>query len=631
MHEVGAIHVGGGDKDEVGPHREVENIFKGDSVVGSKEGFCVGGPNIGGSCSFPNVTSGRAQRMVKLGPKVRSGRPCGNRVCSPSDLRPMKRVRCDEKEVEPGFGFIGFTDRASGSSEEQSLFEAQVVEGFDLNVNAIPDPPVSDGSVDPVPVGSNIGHPQMPVSNPCPQLEKEVENTVSIGVKLGVNFQNHVVRRSVVSSGIGGVHKPGWISSIRRDFGVNFIAIQESKQSNICRSEVSKFWGKGRFGLESVDASGLSGGLICLWDEDIFKMTESNKHRNYLHVRGTISGSNVTINFLNIYAPQGIPAKKELWDSLLELINSYDGRWILGGDFNAVRFRDERRNCSFKPPCANNFNSFIFGAGLVEYNLSGSPFTWRSENGKKLSKLDRFLVNSEFLNDWPEACVQALPRMWSDHCPIVMVTKSVNFGAKPFRIFNSWMGKDGFAEVVHEACLSFSSPDCPPDIFLVKKLGFICGRIREWRDKMLKKESEDLSSALEEIADMESILVYRDLLEEEEWILAENKKTVAEMEYAKAMDLRQRSRLRWAKEGDENSSFFHSMINCRKASNVIHGLQVGGVWVDKLSLIKKEVFKFFRSKFVEDCVNRPSFSCSNLKKISDSDDVAGGSVFDGRN
>ncbi|KAJ0547939.1 putative RNA-directed DNA polymerase [Helianthus annuus] len=215
--------------------------------------------------------------------------------------------------------------------------------------------------------------------------------------------------------------------------------------------------------------------------------------------------------------------------------------------------------------------------------------------------------------------VQALPRLWSDHCPVVLISKAVNFGPRPFRIFNSWLEKEGFAEVVEKACREFPVLSLPPDALLIKKLGFIRGRIREWRDKMLLKEGESRRLAESELEELESVLEVRDLTEEEEWVMSENKETLAELEMAKSSDLRQRSRVRWAKEGDENSKFFHTMVNCRKASNVIHGLNIGNSWVSKPSLVKKGVLNFFRSKFVEDCVSRPSLDCANLKKLSSID------------
>ncbi|MFS8026364.1 putative RNA-directed DNA polymerase [Helianthus anomalus] len=388
---------------------------------------------------------------------------------------------------------------------------------------------------------------------------------------------------SINLRGIGGDHKAGWIKNIRKEFGVNFLAIQESKRSNVSRADLIKFWGSGSFGFESICASGLSGGLICAWDDSLFALEGSNKNKNFLHIRGKITGSNSVINFVNVYAPQGVPAKKEVWDLLGALIDSYDGYWVIGGDFNAVRFREEKRNCSFKPSCASNFNSFIFEAGLIEFEMRGRRFTWHSENRQKMSKLDRFLVNSVFFNKWPEAHVQ------------------------------------GFKEVVVEASNSFMDPESKPDVRLVKKLAFVRSRIKDWRDSMLIKDKEMMSQAEKEVEELEALLEIRDLSEDEGWALAENKKIIAEAELAKVKDLKQRSRVRWAKEGDENSRFFHTMINCRKASNVIHGLFIGDEWVSKPTPVKKEVFQFFRSKFQEDCANRPKLLCPNLKKISSHD------------
>ncbi|KAJ0454927.1 putative RNA-directed DNA polymerase [Helianthus annuus] len=63
------------------------------------------------------------------------------------------------------------------------------------------------------------------------------------------------------------------------------------------------------------------------------------------------------------------------------------------------------------------------------------------------------------------------------------------------------------------------------------------------------------------------------------------------------------------------------MVNCRKASNSIHGLEVNGSWVSKPSLIKKEVHRFFKSKFVEEWVNRPRLICEDISKISNGESL----------
>ncbi|KAJ0878597.1 putative RNA-directed DNA polymerase [Helianthus annuus] len=400
--------------------------------------------------------------------------------------------------------------------------------------------------------------------------------------------------------------------------GISFLSLQESKCSSLSRSELALMWGKKDFGLDFVDSVGLSGGLICIWDDKLFRQTGGSKDRHFLHVRGTLVGCGDVVNVLIVYAPQGASAKQALWGVLKNIIDLNDGLWVVAGDFNAVRFREERRNCAFKQTCANHFNEFIFDTGLIEYSMSGRKFTFFSDNGNKCSKLDRFLVNSEFFNSWPAASCRVLSRLWSDHNPIILVCRASNFGPRPFRFFNSWIEKTGFEDVVINAISEFDRGDVNPDVTLIRKLCFIRDRLRTWKEDLVRREGEELEGAVNELESLEELLDHRDLSEEEEWMYYENKKIICEAERSKVLDLKQKSRIRWAKDGDENSKFFHAMINNRKATNTIHGLEVNGVWISKPSLVKKEVFRFFRDKFVEEAVSRPPFVCSLFKKISSS-------------
>ncbi|XP_022001404.1 uncharacterized protein LOC110898836 [Helianthus annuus] len=404
-----------------------------------------------------------------------------------------------------------------------------------------------------------------------------------------MNFLSFNVR------GLGGEEKQGWVRSLRAKNGINFLALGESKKSSVTIGDISGFWGSGIFDFASVDSVGFSGGLVCLWDNSMFKQTSVSKNWNFLLIRGSIVGSGVVLNVLNVYAPQSVHAKKLLWDELAWVIAETDGFWVVTGDFNVVRHREEKRNCAFKQACANNFNSFIYEAGLVEYNMSGRKFTCSSNNGRKLSKLDRFLVCSGFFNVWPEASVVALSCYFSDQCPIILKSVAANFGARPFRIFDSWFGKQGFDDVVVS---TLSGPSCPHglhDLALSKKLGVLRVKLKEWRDNMLKESSEEVAVAMTDLENIESVMEERDLTEEKEWILLESKKILKDEEARKIKDFKQRSRIRWAKEGDENSKFFHTMINCRKASNIIQGLNVDGVWVTKLRRFSNILSDFYDS------------------------------------
>ncbi|XP_022008158.1 uncharacterized protein LOC110907487 [Helianthus annuus] len=275
--------------------------------------------------------------------------------------------------------------------------------------------------------------------------------------------------------------------------------------------------------MEYVGSVGLSGGLMCIWDPVLFEAISVVKNTNFLVVVGKLKGSGLLLNIGNVYAPQLVRAKKDLWDEIASIMEDHPSMWVVGGDFKAVREPSERRNSGFKNACASNFNSFIFNSGLLEYDMKGSRFTCIRGNGKKLSKINRFLVCSDFFNRWPDATFRALPASYSDHGPILLVSQMRNFGAKPFRVFNSCLEKEGYNEAVEKSLEGFNVSG-PPDYVLLQKFATIRKGLKVWRDEMKKKEGESSSRALEELEELEKIMESRDLTEEEEWSFLENKK-----------------------------------------------------------------------------------------------------------
>ncbi|KAF5775443.1 putative RNA-directed DNA polymerase [Helianthus annuus] len=344
----------------------------------------------------------------------------------------------------------------------------------------------------------------------------------------------------------------------------------------------------------------------------------SIKRRCLLAVRGKLKGSGEWINFLNVYAPQSTSAKLALWNEILVILGGWNGIWVVAGDFNAVRNESERKNSCFRVACANNFNDFIAQANLLEYDMKGFRFTCSRENGKKLSKLDRILVNPEFFNKWPTTSLRALPFLYSDHCPIVLEVGDKNFGPKPFRVFDIWLDKEGFKEAVEQAVSSFC-PTGAPDLSLTAKFAHLRKALKVWRDDYLKKEGEEFDSALEELETLESIMEIRELNEEEQWVFAENKKVILERDIKKCSESKQRARVKWAADGDANSKYFHSLVNLRKATNSIPGLNINGRWESEPAKVKKEIMYYFRSRFKEDWVVRPLISCDGYKTLGEED------------
>ena len=69
--------------------------------------------------------------------------------------------------------------------------------------------------------------------------------------------------------------------------------------------------------------------------------------------------------------------------------------------------------------------------------------------------------------------------------------------------------------------------------------------------------------------------------------------------------MRQKARVRWIKEGDCNSRYFHLLMNSRRTNNAVKGVIIDGSWVDDPARVKEEVRCFFNNRFSEPEQSRP--------------------------
>lgn len=82
------------------------------------------------------------------------------------------------------------------------------------------------------------------------------------------------------------------------------------------------------------------------------------------------------------------------------------------------------------------FNDFIEGLALIDVPLIGKKFTWFNLSGKAMSRLDRFLLSEELVEEWKVDGQMVGSRYFYDHYPIWIIGNSSNWGPKPFKFFN---------------------------------------------------------------------------------------------------------------------------------------------------------------------------------------------------
>ncbi|XP_071740489.1 uncharacterized protein [Rutidosis leptorrhynchoides] len=179
--------------------------------------------------------------------------------------------------------------------------------------------------------------------------------------------------------------------------------------------------------------------------------------------KGNWKGKDKESVVVNVYGPHKDGEKKAFWKSLKEIMILKDVEWVIGGDFNEVRSQDERQNCNFVERRAKIFNNIIEENHLIEAPLLGRRFTRIIDDGVKFSKLDRFLVSESFIDTWGDVSIIDLDRNTCDHCPILLGDKNINFGPKPFKVFDTWLENEDVEPIIIEAWnkeVTSKNPDC---------------------------------------------------------------------------------------------------------------------------------------------------------------------------
>ncbi|KAL8478931.1 hypothetical protein ACS0TY_030718 [Phlomoides rotata] len=126
-------------------------------------------------------------------------------------------------------------------------------------------------------------------------------------------------------------------------------------------------------------------------------------------------GTNISI--VNVYAPSLASKRWTLWDTIQSLTEQYKDSCLCGtGDFNSIRNQEERRGrgSSWDIRDIDKFNDFILQSDLIDIQLTGRFFTWYRSNDSCKSKLDRVLVNAEWINKWPHFAIKEGKRTVSD-------------------------------------------------------------------------------------------------------------------------------------------------------------------------------------------------------------------------
>ncbi|GKC60557.1 RNA-directed DNA polymerase, eukaryota [Tanacetum coccineum] len=357
---------------------------------------------------------------------------------------------------------------------------------------------------------------------------------------------------------------------------------KEDKEESICSGHFKKF-----------ELPHTGGSMLQLM-EDLVKMNFMSLNiqglaqkakkiglRSYvLTTRGKWISNGKKLLIISIYAPQEFIRKEDV----MGLLDWY------GSIFNAHG--------------ADAFNSFILAAGLEEVPLGGCSFTWCHKSANKMSKLDRFLISEGLMGSCLNISASTLDRYLSDHRPILLRETHFDYGPIPFRFFHYWFEMEGFDTFVERTWNKTNISDSNAISKFMKKMKFLKDQIRVWVKNKKEYAYKQKKTLKEKLTDIDLLL---DKGEGDSEVITQRAaifKSLQDIEKLDSMEVAQKVKIKWAIEGDENSKYYHGILNKRRNQLTIRGILVDGTWIDSPSLVKREFLSHFSNRF-----DQPGTSC----------------------
>uniref|UniRef100_A0A2N9HZL3 Endonuclease/exonuclease/phosphatase domain-containing protein n=1 Tax=Fagus sylvatica TaxID=28930 RepID=A0A2N9HZL3_FAGSY len=180
-------------------------------------------------------------------------------------------------------------------------------------------------------------------------------------------------------------------------------------------------------------------GILLMWDRRVVEKVDEAVGLFSVSCKFRCVADQYDWAFLGVYGPQSDGDRRVMWEELFRLANWWDVPWCVGGDFNVVRFLSERLGADQFTPAMNDFSEFIFSLGLMDIPLKGGKFTWSNNcTTPAMSRIDHY----------PTVVQKRLPKLLSDHFPILLECGKFLRGKRPFRFENMCLKAEGFGEMV---------------------------------------------------------------------------------------------------------------------------------------------------------------------------------------
>ncbi|XP_074298631.1 uncharacterized protein LOC141629549 [Silene latifolia] len=164
------------------------------------------------------------------------------------------------------------------------------------------------------------------------------------------------------------------------------------------------------------------GRIWMLWNPQAYQVDIQHVFSHTIHARLTdrVKKREFWITF--VYGFNKAADRRSLWNSLKTYQKQTTGAWLIGGDFNNVLFPNERVGSQITSAEITPFRDCVHYCGVEDLKAVGSFFTWTNKqeaSQRVYSRIDRVMINDDWINMLPKSFANFLPEGLYDHCLVL--------------------------------------------------------------------------------------------------------------------------------------------------------------------------------------------------------------------
>jgi exonuclease III len=223
------------------------------------------------------------------------------------------------------------------------------------------------------------------------------------------------------TNGLRDPQKLKHVSYLTKEHNLNFIALSETGRSEFMPSFLKNLCAGRDYLWHTMAPKGRSGGMLVGVDLQVVDIGAIHEGDYYVKFHLCNKADSFKWVLVAVYGPAQDDQKESFLAELVNMCSHESLPFMIGDDFNIMRRSEEKNNDRFNNRWPFLFNVVIDKLNMRELEMSGRKYTWANNlSSPTFEKLDQVLVTTEWEEKYPLTTVQALPRVISDHTPLLL-------------------------------------------------------------------------------------------------------------------------------------------------------------------------------------------------------------------